>query len=636
MSWMSDLVATYDACADAAGVGEAEKMLIPIGFTTLDTHIEIIIDENGNFRNAERRNKCILSPVSEEAESRSSSKIAPYPLFEYVDYIAPDYNQKKFDRYVELLHNWGEGNQKLEALYNYVNARTIINDLLSKGIQIKIDSNDKYIDRVRFLVEIPGDITPQLWKDQNIFKKWSEYYIEMGDGELCYISGKRNSRRTKTHPKKIITKPSNAKLISSNENGKITWSGRFTKSSQALSVSYETSQKAHQALRWLIKNAAYERQSQKIIIWKVVTGDNNPSNTITPHFNYFSDSYETDIEELFESEALTDEEKISTAETNINLSYSRHIRKAIDGFVNVKKQHKSPIDVLAVDATTDSTGRLSVTFFEQLTEDKYLESVANWQDSCCWYIYHKRKNGTYTDRYVYSPSVVDIISACHGKEPKKSSESYAKIAKQERCILLHCVFRESPLPWYMVSLAVNNVSRPLSFKNSENGWDYKEWQKSLSVACAIVRRNIYDKNNKELFNLKLDETCTDRNYLFGRLLAVAERIEMVSRWKKGISKAEERPTNALNYMSAFQAHPFTTWNTIYKQIRPYRQHLNGAEWYQKQIDKIITMFEPGDYDMNNDKALNGNYLLGYSLQRMQYNNKNNKTEGNNNELTEQN
>jgi CRISPR-associated protein Csd1 len=634
MSWMSDLVKTYDACESAAGLGEADKMLIPVGFTTLDTQIEIIINHDSTFVDAQRSKKLILCPASEEAEARTSKLGEPYPLVNYADILSSSLNEYMFNQYVKILEDWGNGNEKLEALLKYIKNGTILKDLTSKDIQLKQDSKGKYTDRVRFVVNIPDDNCPKLWKDTDILKKWTDYYISKGEGELCYVSGNQNSRRMKKHPKKIISKPANAKLISSNENGKITWSGRFTSSSQALSVSYESSQKAHQALRWLIKNAAYERQSQKIIIWKVSDDKNKDIKSLIPDFNYMSSEYEYDIEDIFIESQMTDDEKKANAFSNINISYSTHIKKAIDGFANVKKEHLSTVDILAVDATTDNTGRLSITFFEQLAEDEYLQSVAYWQESCSWFIHHKNKKGYFIDKYVYSPNMVDIITACHGLEPKSGSENYTKIAKQEQNLLLHCVFRQKPLPLYMVHLAINKASNPLSFKK-ENKFDYNCWRKTLSVACALVRKKLYD-NNKELVDLKLDETCTDRNYLFGRLLAVAERIEMVSRWKKHISKAEERPTNALNYMSAFQAHPFMTWETIYRQIRPYRQHLNGAEWYQRQIDEIIAKFEPEDFSVESDKALNGKYLLGYSLQRMQYNNKNNKSEVNENEFTEQN
>jgi CRISPR-associated protein Csd1 len=78
-------------------------------------------------------------------------------------------------------------------------------------------------------------------------------------------------------------------------------------------------------------------------------------------------------------------------------------------------------------------------------------------------------------------------------------------------------------------------------------------------------------------------------------------------------------------MSAFASKPLRTWTQIYNQLNPYIQRLNGAEWYQQQIDEVMSLFTSNEL---NDKALGGKYLLGYSLQRRALTNKNRKDENN--------
>ena len=114
--------------------------------------------------------------------------------------------------------------------------------------------------------------------------------------------------------------------------------------------------------------------------------------------------------------------------------------------------------------------------------------------------------------------------------------------------------------------------------------------------------------------MELDKTCRDRGYLFGRLLAIADRLESHARYlQEGrTGGTEKRPTNAVRYMSAFASKPLRTWAQIYNQLNPYIQRLNGAEWYQRQIDEIMSLFEADALD---DRPLDGKYLLGYSLQR---------------------
>jgi CRISPR-associated protein Csd1 len=134
--------------------------------------------------------------------------------------------------------------------------------------------------------------------------------------------------------------------------------------------------------------------------------------------------------------------------------------------------------------------------------------------------------------------------------------------------------------------------------------------------------------------LELDTGCHDRDYLYGRLLALADKIESHARFLQvGKDDTEKRPTNAVRYMSAFAAKPFSTWPIIYKQLNPYIQRLNGAEGYQRQIDEIIGLCDFNEF--TRDKSLNGKYLIGYSLQRRALNQKN-KEEKTENELGKEN
>ena len=89
-----------------------------------------------------------------------------------------------------------------------------------------------------------------------------------------------------------------------------------------------------------------------------------------------------------------------------------------------------------------------------------------------------------------------------------------------------------------------------------------EWEKVLSVACALV-------NEKGADGVGLDNNIKDRSYLFGRLLAVADVLENTA------LRADEkkRITNAERYMSAFSQHPSRTWEIIQKAIQPYKARL---------------------------------------------------------------
>jgi CRISPR-associated protein Csd1 len=128
-----------------------------------------------------------------------------------------------------------------------------------------------------------------------------------------------------------------------------------------------------------------------------------------------------------------------------------------------------------------------------------------------------------------------------------------------------------------------------------------EWIEIMGILCGMIHK-------KEGFDLALDTQSCDRDYLFGRLLAVADVLEA-----DAIRGAEKRTTNAMRYMQAFQRHPFRTWTTIQSSIMPYQMKLGGFSIrYTKLIDEIGSMFNVEDF---NDRPLSGRFLLGLYSQR---------------------
>ena len=117
--------------------------------------------------------------------------------------------------------------------------------------------------------------------------------------------------------------------------------------------------------------------------------------------------------------------------------------------------------------------------------------------------------------------------------------------------------------------------------------------------------------------MSLEEDRTTRDYLYGRLLAIAERIESVALSVAG----ESRPTTAARLMQRFADRPFSTWRNIELALQPYMQRLqsNRAGFLsnmKKEFDTVTALFKAGEFEQ--DKALSGEFLLGYHCQRMCY------------------
>lgn len=116
--------------------------------------------------------------------------------------------------------------------------------------------------------------------------------------------------------------------------------------------------------------------------------------------------------------------------------------------------------------------------------------------------------------------------------------------------------------------------------------------------------------------MALEEDRTTRDYLYGRLLALADSIEGYS-----LKLADEgRSTTAARLMQRFAERPFSTWRNIELALSPYKSRLRASEkgagflWKrEKLLDEILCLFQPDDFTL--DHALSGEFLLGYHCQR---------------------
>lgn len=110
--------------------------------------------------------------------------------------------------------------------------------------------------------------------------------------------------------------------------------------------------------------------------------------------------------------------------------------------------------------------------------------------------------------------------------------------------------------------------------------------------------------------MALDPNRKTRDYLYGRLLALADSLEEWALNKAG----EDRPTNAARLMQRFSERPYSTWRTIELALTPYKARLGGkSKKRQRMIDEVIASFD--DNDFLKDKRLSGEFLLGYHCQR---------------------
>lgn len=127
--------------------------------------------------------------------------------------------------------------------------------------------------------------------------------------------------------------------------------------------------------------------------------------------------------------------------------------------------------------------------------------------------------------------------------------------------------------------------------------------------------------------MSLEEDRTTRDYLYGRLLAVADNIEgFVLDQNK-----ENRDTSAARLMQRFSTHPFETWTQIELALRPYMSRLkvNNPDFLmarEKILDEIMDKFDPLSFSKPKS-PLNGEFLLAFHSQRKKLFTKNSNQDG---------
>lgn len=669
MSWEEELIQLYDKNRSQVGViqyksfiknGKEERIpyvLLPPFHTTVTAQIQVTLSAEGEFLGAskvEGEDKLTIIPITEKSGSRTAGK-APHPLCDNLKYLAGDYGTYVQDNkgdvesyhalYMEELEKWHRSpfsHEKVDAIWSYLKKGVLIQDLLAEkvllqkedgylGEEVKIEGVSQNMAFVRFIVRGKngmkfGQNCDECWKDPSLWECFIQYYRSVeGEKELDYLTGEMQTA-SYLHSKKIRNEGDGAKLISSNDESNYTFRGRFTTKEQAFSIGSETSQKMHNALKWIIRKqgrsfdtltmVTWESDLKDMPSWDVDTETISSAAVSEPTLEESEDDFSSQFQDDI-PEGWGDEEN-ETSLSDGNPMTARQFYSALEGY-RKQVENTSRMILMAFDAAT--TGRLSLAEYKTLETERYLDNIQKWHEQCGW-LQWKYKEG-HRKGYFGVPGVRDIADILYGLESngrltivdKNGKKLYAQLGRR----LLPCIWNNRNIPYDLVMTAVNRASMPQAYKERYN------WERVLALACSFVKKNRYERE-KEEWNVALNRECDNRDYLYGRLLAVADRIEYRTFDKE---KDTGRVTNAKRYMSTFSQRPFETWKIIEENLQPYLNKLSISErrYYENLIDSICELFDMEAF-RKNDK-LDGLYLLGFHSQSydLKYN-KNKANDGN--------
>lgn len=609
MSWLTNLLQTYEN--NVAAIGQYEKKrngqeyaLIPVAHTTQTAHIEVHLSQDGRFLRAsvvDKSDASTIIPCTEKSASRTSSP-EPYPLFDKLMYVAGDYPRycgapkgNPHDEYLGNLRAWCESpdsHPKVISVLTYLSKGTLMTDLIREKI-LWLDAQHRLLEKwpdatggkpplfkvlagiqesafIRFAVAVPGEPEDRLWRDRSVQESFTRYYERTRAAEdLCYVTGQVRPYGN-LHASRIRNSGDKAKLISANDTNGFTFRGRFQSSREAAIVSYDASQKAHNALKWLI-----ERQGSMVIDGKVFLIWGTDRLDVPDPCLATCDLYE---------DGVGGDSPLEADPTH--QAYARQIRKALSGY-RYNSDYASRVIVMVLDSATP--GRMSIVYYRDLERDPFLDRLQNWHESCSWLHWYRKNGENRSVSFWGAPATKDIAFAAYGP---RASDKVTKVLLER---MLPCIVDSKPIPRDIVRSAVQRASNPMSMEP----W---EWNKTLSISCALVKKTY----EEEGFNVALDERIDSRDYLFGRLLAIADVLERSA-------LDEKRASNAIRYMNAFSRYPARTWGVIQSNIQPYQARLGTkVTYYNKLIDKVGSMIKPEDFT---NQPLNSQYLLGFYSQR---------------------
>lgn len=623
MSWIQKLYETYERCAGLPQF--TSNPLLPISHTTQQAHIEIVIDGIGNFRRANvvsKEDQTTLVPCTEESGGRAGTKPKNHPLCDKLQYVAGDYRKMGGDvtvgfakeeeephrTYLNDLEAWGAspyGHRKLAAVLTYVRKKHVVHDLVRERL-LPLDSQGKLLKKwdgdkkdvpaifkvipagsspedafIRWRVEIANDPQPAIWQSKEVMDAWIGYYASQQTKHgLCMVTG-RETILAEQHPAKLRNAGDKAKLISSNDTSGYTFRGRFIDADQACGVGFVVTQQAHKALQWLLdfeRKQAFRTGDQVIVAW-AVSGKLLPDPFANSAQMFGLETEQKDVAPAYQGDA--------------GQAFAVRLNKCIAGY-RARLGSTDEIVVMALDSATP--GRMAITYYRELTGSEFLERIQLWHESCAWY-----QNFGKDTKFVGVPSPRDIAEAAYGRQVEGKSGEKLRKATVER--LLPCIIDGRPIPRDLVESTVRRTA-------NRSGLEKWEWEKNLGIACALFRGH----HKQRSYQMPLEQGRTSRDYLFGRLLAVAERIEDMALY---LAK-EKRETSAAKLMQRFADHPYSTWRTIELSLTPYKTRLRSKSpgflvTMEKLVDGIVCAFN--NQDFMSEARLSGEFLLGYHCQR---------------------
>lgn len=653
MSWSTDLVETYDICASTPGFlgridiyerGDYRKQLrplAPIYHDVVKCSYEVHLDPDGEFLSArllknDEQTTIIPCTPSSRARTGTTAYAMPHALAERMDFITKD---NYHNPYMDTLDAWitsqsfqnGDAHAKeLVLLVNrYLNKKTLQDDILSSL------SDDELKDAspsgtVRFCIDDmseeygPADLStnPLLWA---LHIERIEEKQDRIPKDLCMATGQWQPPM-EVGAKCILAPGDSAKIFPVNGNNERPGTGFFTyrhtnifsTPGDAFIVGADTAEKVQAMLRWLIDHQSWgllRSTTPRMIVWAKHAPDAFSMDDIYDTRSFSSDEDGSKDEDAVIEEEMEAVEELESEEddevNSVGKEQKDNIRALSEGrWVKGFDDMDDEIIILSLDKP--SIGRLAIVGYQKLTKNQYYETIMKWHETARW-----------GDQF--APSVRQTLVTAYGDIKTKATGSDIKpeVASAAQQVL-RSINYGMPFPVNIADAAFARTINTVNWKMSGSKEDLKKiwyrYQVQVARTCALICKARRDMGSKDMDMDTLDIECMDRDYLYGRALALFDAIERES--MRAQDREFERMTNAYKQSNAFYHAPARMTGYLMRAIQPYvknnwpvsRFKLNELNGIIATINEVEMKDPAYDPTSGKETPLGKNALIGYACQ----------------------
>ncbi|WP_077074656.1 type I-C CRISPR-associated protein Cas8c/Csd1 [Aedoeadaptatus urinae] len=611
MSLLTALLDSYDYALEHDMVGKPDHfghILLPMYYNSMKSNgkniIELLLSKDSKLLEAHLlpEGETIQFPVTEDSVARSSG-VAPHPLVDSASYVIQD-EGKRSAAYMEQMENWltYDDNDFVRIIHDFLIQPGILDAVMQKVKDSEEDEAEKQkknavtidFEKVFFTFSVEnydGLKNISVSENSDLQARYKAYVEHLNANDpskekiTCNLSGKQDYLCIKHQPLM-----GTARLVSQITANDENWRGRFTMADQNIKLGMETSQKIHLMAKYLLSGEETRRwlgEQANMVSWF----SDDLSNAVA-----FDPSKSAEMPAGIFEKLLAEQKEKSDAPA-ISDEMTENIVKS---FTNGKRLFSDDATYYIAIFDKISNGRVATKYFRTLSASRLKENLVAWQEKYHWRGYSKENRDK-----VFTPSPRRLVLAAYGVERDGFLEISKKdFLKNQYQNILTALVEGRNIPENFEKALTMNIRHRQNYDNT--------WMEVKFCALAVLK----DKGGFK--DAMLNRENTDRSYLFGRLLALFERMEAGTFGEK-----EERSTNAEKMWTSYTNHPATMMMRLRNLLKPYERKMATSEQNRglyfklsRDISEVTNMLH-NNYDMDSaevNRPLDYGFIFGYEAQ----------------------